>query len=140
MSEIPAERQAEAEEKVFEFPAGLFGFPTVKRYIVEEIPGGGDIFKQLVALDDPDLAFTLVFPFPLFPEYAPDIPDEELREVGAESTEQILLYAIANVPQQFKEATANLRAPLIFNPFTRKGRQLILTDDRYTTRERLFKV
>lgn len=140
MGEMATDRLTAAEERVFEFPAGLFGFPTVKRFIVADIPGGGDLFKQLIAVEDPDVAFTIVYPFALFPQYNPDLPEEELREVGAESTEQIMLYAIANVPQDFKETTANLRAPLIFNPFTRRARQLILADDRYKARERLFRV
>lgn len=140
MGEVATNQREAVEEKVFEFPAGLFGFPAVKRFIVAEIPGGGDLFKQMIAVDDPELAFTIVYPFPLFPHYAPDIAEEDLREVGAETTEQVMLYVIANVPQDFKQATANLRAPLIFNPFTRKARQLILADDRFTTRERLFKV
>lgn len=140
MGEVVTERSVPAEEKVFEFPAGIFGFPTIKRFLVSEIPGGGELFKQLVAVDDPNIAFTIVFPFAFFPDYAPDIPDEEMREVEAQNAEQVLLYLIANVPQQFKEATANLRAPLLFNPFSRKARQLILADDRYQTRERLFKV
>jgi flagellar assembly factor FliW len=127
------------EDKVFEFPAGLFGFPSVKRFIVGEVPGGGDLLKQLIAVDEPDVAFTIAYPFALFPSYAPDIPEEDLNEVGAENAEQVLLYVILNVPEQFREATANLRAPLIFNPFTRKARQVILADDRFKTRERLFK-
>lgn len=126
-------------DKVFEFSAGLYGFPNLKRYVVEEIPGGGDIFKQLISVDDPTVGFTLVFPNALFPEYAPDIPAEDLKAVDAEGPEQVMLYAIANVPDQFRDATANLRAPILFNPFTRKGRQVILADDRYRTRERLFK-
>jgi flagellar assembly factor FliW len=124
----------------FEFPVGLFGFPSLKRYVVEAIPGGGDVLKQLVSVDDPDIAFTIVFPFAFFPDYAPDIAEEALQSVEAESAEQVLLYVIANVPQQFQEATVNLRAPIIFNPFTRKARQVILADDRYKSRERLFKV
>ncbi|MFZ5826687.1 MAG: flagellar assembly protein FliW [Bacillota bacterium] len=128
------------EDKVFEFPAGLFGFPSVRRFIVGDIPGGGDIFRQLVAIDEPQIGFTLVHPAAFFPTYAPDIPAEDLREIAADNTEQVLLYVIAKVPQNFKEATANLRAPLIFNPFTRKGRQVILADDRYKAAERLFQV
>lgn len=139
MGEVATDKIAPAEDKVFQFPAGLFGFPAVKRFMVAEIPGGGDLFKQLIAVEDPELAFTIVYPFPLFPQYAPDIAEEDLREVGAENAEQVMLYVIANVPQDFKQATANLRAPLMFNPFTRQGRQLILADDRFTTRERLFK-
>lgn len=140
MGEVATEKNAAVEEKVFDFPAGLFGFPAVKRYIVGEIPGGGDLFKQLIAVEEPELAFTIVYPFALFPQYTPDIAEEDLREVGAASADEVMLYAIANVPQDFKQTTANLRAPLIFNPFTRKARQLILADDRFSTRERLFKV
>lgn len=125
-------------ENVFEFPAGLYGFPDIKRYVVADIPDGGDVFKQLLAVDHPDVGFTLVYPFALFPDYTPDIPADDLAAVGAQDADQVVLYAIAQVPAEFREATANLRAPLLFNPFTRIGRQIILADDRYHTRARLF--
>lgn len=140
MGNVTTEKIAQAEEKIFDFPAGLFGFPGVKRFIVDDIPGGGDIFKQLLAVDEPGIGFTIVHPAAFFPDYTPDIPEEELREIGAESAEQVLLYVIAQVPSHFKEATVNLRAPLIFNPFSRKARQVILADDRYKAREQLLKV
>ncbi len=139
MGGVATEPNRNAEDQAFEFPVGLYGFPEIKRFIVVDLPGGGDLFKQMIALDNPEVAFTIAFPFAFFPQYSPDIPEEELKEVGAESAEQILLYVMASVPQNFKEATANLRAPLIFNPFTRKARQVILADDRIKTRERLFK-
>lgn len=125
-------------DKVFEFPAGLYGFPALKRFLVVDIPGAGDVLKQLVSADDPAIGFTLVYPFAFFPRYSPDIPPEELAAVGAQSPEQVLLYAIATVPEDFRQATANLRAPLLFNPFSRKGRQVILDDDRYGIRAPLF--
>lgn len=127
------------EERAFEFSPGLYGFPDVKRYVITEVPGGGDIFKLMMALDQPDLGFTLVYPFAFFPDYAPDIPDADVRDIGAEKPEDVLVMCIANVPaNQFKESTANLKAPIVFNPHTRKGRQVILADDRYSTRHRLF--
>jgi flagellar assembly factor FliW len=130
---------AAMEDKAFEFTPGILGFPHVKRYVVADIPNAGDVIKQLIAVDEPDLGFTLVDPFAFFPDYAPDIPDADVRELGAERPDQIVVMAIANIPAQFKEATANLKAPLIFNPFTRKARQVVLADERYTTRHRLFK-
>ncbi|HYF93333.1 MAG TPA: flagellar assembly protein FliW [Symbiobacteriaceae bacterium] len=126
------------EEKAFEFSPGLYGFPDVKRYVVTDIPGGGDIFKLMLALDQPDLGFTLVYPFAFFPDYAPDIPESDAHDLGADKPEEILVMCIANVPEKFKESTANLKAPLAFNPHTRKARQIILPDDRYTTRHSLF--
>lgn len=140
MEEAVAQVHPDAAEKAIEFPAGLFGFPNAKHFLIVDIPGGGDIFKQMVALDQPDLAFTLVNPLAFFPDYAPDVPDEEVNELGASEPDQIIVMLIANVPKEVKEATANLKAPLLFNPHARKGRQVILTDERYTTRQRLFKV
>lgn len=128
----------QAGEKAFEFPHGLFGFPTARRFLIAEIPGGGDLIKQMVALDVPDLAFTLVDPFAFFQGYAPDLPEAELAELGVTRPEQVVVMAIANVPAAIEDATANLKAPIVFNPHTRKAIQVILSDDRYTTRHRLF--
>lgn len=139
MEETVSQTTLKAEERAFEFEAGIFGFPAEKRYVIADIPGGGDIFKQMVSLDRPEVGFTLVHPFAFFSDYAPDIPDEDIQEIGAETPDQVILMAIANVPGNFKESTANLKAPLIFNPHTRKARQVILMDERYATRHRLFK-
>lgn len=140
MEEAVSQKTLSVADKAFEFGAGLYGFPSNKQFVVSEIPGGGDIFKQMIAVDQPDLGFTLVFPVAFFPDYAPDIPDEDIRDIGAQDPEQVIIMAIATVPEQFKDATANLKAPLIFNPYTRKARQVILADERYATRQRLFKV
>lgn len=136
MGEAAANPQV--EEKALTFPHGLYGFPTVKRFVIADIPGGGDIFKQLIALDEPGLSFTLVYPYAFFPDYAPDIPEAELEELGVTQADQVVVMTIANVPQAFQEATANLKAPVLFNPHNRKARQVILADDRYRTRHRLF--
>jgi len=130
--------QISAEDKAFEFSPGLFGFPESKRYIVTDIPGGGDIIKQMISLDESNLSFTLAYPYAFFSDYAPDIPDADLQDLGAERPDQILVMVLVSVPEQFKDATVNLKAPIAFNPFTRKARQIILAEDRYSTRQRLF--
>lgn len=139
MTEPVSRVEDSIEEKAFEFTTPIFGFPEARRYVVSEIPGGGDIFRSLTCLDQPDLGFTLVLPYAFFPEYAPDIPEDELKEIGVTESGQALLMCIATVPKEFKDATVNLRAPLIFNPFTKKARQVILPDDRHHTRARLLK-
>lgn len=130
---------SQSEDKAFEFPHGLFGFPAARRFVIAEIPGGGDLFKQMICLDQEGLSFTLVFPFAFFPDYSPEIPDAELEELGITQPDQVIVMAIANVPVQFRETTANLKAPLVFGLQTRKARQVILPDDQFTTRHRLFK-
>jgi flagellar assembly factor FliW len=136
---MEAAAEACLEEKAFEFAQGLFGFPDIKRFVVTDVPGGGDVIKQMVALDQPDIGFTLIYPAAFFPEYAPDIPEQEMQDLGATGPDQLVVMVIANIPGDVKHATVNLKAPVIFNPYTRKARQVILADDCYTTRHRLFK-
>jgi flagellar assembly factor FliW len=93
----------------------------------------------LVAVDAEDLAFTVAYPFAFFPDYAPEIPLGELAEIGADSPESVLLMTILNVPTKLQEATANLKAPIVMNAQTRRARQVVLQDDRYPTRARLFR-
>jgi flagellar assembly factor FliW len=126
------------DEKTFEFSLGLYGFPDAKRFVVTDVSGGGDVFKVMLSVDQPGLGFTLVLPFAFFPDYAPEIPAEDIQAVGAEKPEDLVVMAIANVPEDFKQSSANLKAPVMFNPHTRKARQTILADDRYTTRHQLF--
>ena len=127
-----------AAANVIEFETGMFGFPNARRFILGEVPGGGEIFKQLLAVEQPDLGFTLVMPNAFFPDYLPPISEEDLTALEAGNVEDVVIMVIANVPREVKESTANLRAPLMFNPYTRKARQVILSDERYTTRQRLF--
>jgi flagellar assembly factor FliW len=134
-----AQTTASAGPQELHFPVGLYGFPEVKRFRLVEVPGGAGIFRQLTAVDQPDLAFTVAYPFAFFPDYAPEIPDEELAEIGANHPEQVLLMTIINVPAEFREATANLKAPIVINTQTLQAQQVILSDDRYPTRARLFR-
>jgi flagellar assembly factor FliW len=127
-----------AEDKAFEFSPSLYGFPDVTRFVVTEVPGGGDLIKQMIAIDQPDLKFWLVFPFAFYADYAPEIAEADIAELGAAGPDDLVVMVIANVAEHFKDATVNLKAPLLFNPHTRKARQVILANDRYTTRHRLL--
>jgi flagellar assembly factor FliW len=134
------EIQAPVQPEELQFPVGLFGFPDVHRFHLVDVPGAEGILRQLVAVDGgSDLAFTVAYPFAFFPEYAPEIPDEELVEIGSPAAEAILLMTILNVPAKLQETTANLKAPIVVNTQTRQARQVILSDDRYPTKARLFR-
>lgn len=134
------ETQAPAQSQELQFPAGLFGFPDVHRFQLVDVPGAEGILRQLVAADgQAGLAFTVAYPFAFFPEYTPEIPDEELAEIGAPTPESILLMAILQLPAKLQETTANLKAPIVVNTKTLQARQVILSDERQPTKARLFR-
>jgi flagellar assembly factor FliW len=65
--------------------------------------------------------------------YDPSLPDAVFEELGAESMEDVVLLCILNIPGgDALKGTANLLAPVALAPKTRRGRQVVLSDDRWS--------
>jgi flagellar assembly factor FliW len=119
---------------VYTLPTGLVGFERYTRFAL--VPAGREGVLWLQSAEEPGLAFVLADPFRAVPGYAADIPDPELAPLGAGGEGDFVVLVVvtlsgtAGVP-----ATANLRAPLVFNVVTRRARQIVLPDDRLGTAE-----
>jgi flagellar assembly factor FliW len=119
--EVPADR-------VLHFPEGLIGFPGARRFALLDSTRPGSPFRRLLCLDDPELGFVVCDPASLWPGYAAALPP---YEGGAEN---LAVLALVTIPQKPMEMTANLMAPLVVDPRTRVGRQLVLDTGRLSTR------
>ena len=119
------------EASLLTFAEGLLGFDDVRRFVL--VPHGPDTpFAWLQSAERPDLACLLLPPFVAFPDYAPAVSPSE---AGPDA----LLWVILRVPEgNPRDMTANLLGPLVIDEKTRQGRQLVLNDDRYSTRHRVF--
>ncbi len=114
------------EEALVTFPSGLVGFPSHRRFVVLDVEGTSD-YQWLQCVDEPSLAFVLMDMEVLAADVQVEIPDDSLRELEIEGTDSLLLLAVVTIPTDVPErASANLRAPLVVNLRTRKGKQLIL--------------
>lgn len=111
------------EENVLELPFGLLGFEQFKRYVLlsrpEEAP-----FLWLQVLDQPNLAFVVVSPTAVAPDYAPEISDEDVRFLDLRATEDALLFNIVTLRGQ-NNATVNLKGPVLVNRRTLVGKQVV---------------
>ena len=88
---------------------------------------------SLQSLDDETLSFILMNPFRIFPDYTPEISGQDLRELGAESPDDISYYVVSTVAG----STVNLKAPLAVNALNRRAKQIILDQPEYTFRHAL---
>jgi len=124
-------------EDVLSFPQGLPGFERHRDYglveIEEEVP-----FLRLLALDQPDLSFVIVNPMLLWPEYNPDIGEEDLQALGITQVEQLAIYCIVTLSANPSEVTANLRGPICINTEKMQAKQIILVDERYHTKHSIL--
>jgi flagellar assembly factor FliW len=126
------------EELVIDMADGLIGFERCKRFVVIT-PDDGGAFRWFQSLDDGAVAFPILEPWRFKADYAPTISDGDARSLGLTEETPKLLFAVVTVPRNNPRAmTANLLAPLVVNAATRRGRQVIVTDDKYTTRHSIL--
>lgn len=125
------------ERQKIEFPHGILGFEKLKNYVLFDAPQ--QPFYWLQALDLVEVAFVLINPVIFRPDYTLEVPKEELEEIGIDSLEKILNFAVVTIPQNPMEMTANLQGPIIINKETRVGRQSISTNLEWGVRHPILK-
>ena len=125
-------------ETVLTFPDGLIGFEACRRYIVVRHQDNS-AFRWLQSLDEAHVAFPIVEPMEFCAAYAPTISDADARLLDVNRGDApILLFTIVTVPPRNpRDMTANLLAPLVINGLTRRGKQVIVQDEGYTTRHKI---
>lgn len=118
------------DENKIEFVSPILGFEDENEFVLirekEDLP-----FLWLQSLKTPELAFLLADPFVFFPDYSVELDNSY-------NTEDIVIYVIVNLNEDFKLSTANLVAPIVIDIKNRKASQIVLQDSPYTTRHYLF--
>lgn len=121
-----------SERQVITFPVGIFGFDRLHEYALLDAAQQG--FYWLQSLEDPEIAFILLNPYDLRPDYVLDVPDEDLESIDYENDEDILVFAIVTIPEDESKISANLQGPVIINRVEQLGRQAISLDSRWHTK------
>ncbi|MCZ7637247.1 MAG: flagellar assembly protein FliW [Verrucomicrobia bacterium] len=112
--------------EVIHLPSGLLGFEHLRSYVLLADPAEAP-FLWLQVLDDPRLAFLVVPPLSLLPQYRPELSDDDVRSLALERAEDASVLCIVTIRGPH-EATMNLKGPIIVNRRTKVGRQVIPTN------------
>ena len=129
------------EEKIIHFDNGLLGFEEYKDYTIlydideEEKP----LFSWLQSVDEKGLAFPVVNPLDVDENYNPTVDDEILNSLGDINEENMIVLLLATIPKDVKEASVNMRAPLVINSDNRKGMQIIEENKEYEIKHKIIK-
>lgn len=125
------------EEKILTFENGIPGFPEEKRFVL--LPLTEDqVFLAMQSVKTPELAFVVVNPFFFFQDYEFCLDEGTIAQLGIEDRNDVRVLNILTIRDPFRETTINLKAPLVLNEKTRKGKQVILEEEKYLTRHPLF--
>lgn len=125
--------QESPEAPVLEFPEGFMGRHQQRRFALVASAISTSPFLTLISLDEPGVAYGIADPTQLFANYEVDL-SEERGVLDIESDDEAKLYVVLTVGENPMRTTANLLAPLLVNTRTGIGRQLVLSDSRYSTK------
>jgi len=126
------------ESMVLHFESGLPGFPDMHRYILLTDDDMNELFVWLQCVDDEDVAFALMDVYRVMPEYNPLVDSDAIESLGDLSDGQLEIYNIAVIPEELREIRVNLKAPIVINPVTRRGMQVVVNNDDYSIRHYIF--
>lgn len=119
-------------DKIYNFARGIIGFEAFHKYAV--IASDVEPFVWLQSTENKDLAFLLVDPFLVCPNYEANIDDELLKALGTKSASDLVVMTTVTVSGDGKAITANLLGPIVLNKVTKECAQAILGDDKWTTK------
>ncbi|WP_088009528.1 flagellar assembly protein FliW [Indiicoccus explosivorum] len=123
------------EKGLIRFEHGLPGFDDERRFVILPLEGN-DAFHVLQSVDTEQVAFVVTNPF-LFGEYTFEIDEATVHALGIEGEEDVAIISIVTVKEPFDSSTVNLKAPVILNTRTGKGKQVILDKADYPIRRPL---
>lgn len=126
------------KDLIFNFVSPIIGFNDLKEYALIDYKPDSP-FKWLQSIEDTSLAFPVTLCSFFGIDYQFDIPDEEAQKLEIESADDVFVCNIATIPAINPEgATVNLLAPVVVNLANRKAMQLILKDNKFEVRHKLF--
>jgi len=126
------------EDDIIEFYHGIPGFKELKNYVLINNDADDEVFSYLQSVENPEVSFILMYVNAVIPEYNPIVEKGYIEDLGAFKDEDLLMYNIANIPDNIKEMTVNLRAPIIINPVTQRGKQVVANNEEYKVKHKLF--
>lgn len=124
-------------DRLIMFDGGLLGFPKQREYALIQT-GEGSGFYWLQSVCTPDLAFVVCDPRLFVADYQVPVKLEDLECTELTDPDNAQVFIIVNKVGDL--LTGNLQGPLVVNVLNRRGRQLVLSDKRYSTRHPLMRI
>lgn len=126
------------DDLMITMPGGIIGFERCRRFIVLHFDGNSP-FRWFQCIDDGAVAFPIIDPWDFNPDYAPSISDADAVQLQIDHDTPKLVFAIVTIPRHDpRRVTANLLGPLVINVETRLGKQVIVTNEQYTTKHSIM--
>ena len=110
-------------DSVVTFPSGLPGFEACRSFVLLSAPEMEPL-QQLRSVAGPEASFVGIDPKRVLPGYRCELTEFDRERLGA-NDDSVLLWLALIAIEADGSATANLRAPIVINPETMIGYQVM---------------
>ncbi|MFJ7649024.1 flagellar assembly protein FliW [Lysinibacillus sp. NPDC097279] len=117
------------EQDILTFEHGLLGLEEEREFVL--LPIDADLpLALLQSVQHVEIGFVVAYPFAFKKDYSFDISEEDREQLQIDKQEDVLPYAIVTMKETFQESTINLLAPVILNIDKKRGKQIVLQDNK----------
>lgn len=128
-------------QKLIQFPEGIIGFEQLKKFLlIHDAEKTDSRIVWLQSIDEPAFALPVIDPLIIKEDYNPVIEDELLNKIGEIKENELLVLVILKVPSDITQMTVNLKAPVVINPNTRMGCQILAENEEYMIRYPIYDI
>jgi flagellar assembly factor FliW len=128
--------EVQASDVLF-FPEGLLGFSELRYFVLLEDPQD-EIFVWLQSTENAQIAFPVLEPEFFVTNYKLNLAKNDIESLGLKVQEKVRAFSIITIPEDAKQMTANLKAPIVIHVPSRMSRQCVLQDNNLAIREPIF--
>lgn len=119
-----------ADGSVVTFTQPIIGFQEYRRFVL--LPGPADsAVTWLQSTESGELAFLLMNPVDVVPDYKVPVGKHELAELAVSTIAELDIYTILVVSDDVSKVRTNLKAPILINAKQRLGKQTVLERSDY---------
>lgn len=129
------------EEKIVTLERGLIGLEQYKKYtILYDCEREEANISWFQSVEEPTLALPVIKPWLVKEDYNPVVEDELLNDLGDLTEENLIILLTMTVPEDIKQMSVNLMAPIIINADTRKGAQIVVENADYEVKYKIYDI
>jgi len=97
------------DEAVIRFEDGLYGFEDCHQFALLPVEAGNPRLQWLQSLDDPALAWLILDPSLIRPDYAPVVDAQDLQGIGLGGLEEGIVMVICVLAANLQDVTPTSR-------------------------------
>lgn len=122
-----------SSDSIINMPLGMLGISGCTRFVLLDNNKCSSL-KWLQSLDEPALTFIVANPMDFFPDYDIELSDEDIELLEIDNIDDVVVVTTVSLDRASGSLTTNLMGPIVINVRNLRAKQIVLQDDRYSTR------